>query len=534
MKKSQVLAALALAFALGVVAPVLSTTNTASAFTVADASARVEGKATLTDVKNAVASVRADQTYKNMMNLRDQLNLLADGTYADFEIDGTNHLPVVYNNVWNAIHAINAKALESLPEEKNFVKMIENILPVAENMGSNNEAKTAVYQVMAPIFAAIANRDDAAFVKALQAYNIRFNVSFNTTVENKISDYIYGSTNEVQANFNAIFGAAYGGDPYTAYLNLYNAVEDAKEAKDKYVNGEKALKAAFDAPGVLSVPAGHDHYVVIINQYCDAAGNSTLNNGNNMSLQYLADTAKDAGYMNRYNEWLVVDTKVQGAEKSMMNADNNYNYDLVMQIAQAIKTATLNTMQTPEQIAQSLVGYTGSTESGINTIWSEDKIVSVTGKLDPNTTFVKAKASDKKVAAFGSDKYAMYDIDLVDKDGNKVTFEGSVMVTIKVPNGIEGSKSSIYYVDNDGKVSKITARYENGNMVFTTNHFSLYAIVEDNGKNLAITAPGTGVVAGTDGSASTTVAMVAGVATALTAAGAGVVAYRNARRSTRK
>ncbi len=48
------------------------------------------------------------------------------------------------------------------------------------------------------------------------------------------------------------------------------------------------------------------------------------------------------------------------------------------------------------------------------------------------------------------------------------------------------------------------------------------------------TAPDTGILADAEGNASTTVAMVAGVATALTAAGAGVVAYRNARRSTRK
>lgn len=47
-------------------------------------------------------------------------------------------------------------------------------------------------------------------------------------------------------------------------------------------------------------------------------------------------------------------------------------------------------------------------------------------------------------------------------------------------------------------------------------------------------APDTGIVADADSNASSTVAMVAGVATALTAAGAGVVAYRNARRSTRK
>ncbi len=44
-------------------------------------------------------------------------------------------------------------------------------------------------------------------------------------------------------------------------------------------------------------------------------------------------------------------------------------------------------------------------------------------------------------------------------------------------------------------------------------------------------APDTGILSNTEASASTTLAMVAGIATALTAAGAGVVAYRNARRA---
>lgn len=47
-------------------------------------------------------------------------------------------------------------------------------------------------------------------------------------------------------------------------------------------------------------------------------------------------------------------------------------------------------------------------------------------------------------------------------------------------------------------------------------------------------APDTGILSNTEASASTTLAMVAGIATALTAAGAGVVAYRNACRSSRK
>ena len=117
-------------------------------------------------------------------------------------------------------------------------------------------------------------------------------------------------------------------------------------------------------------------------------------------------------------------------------------------------------------------------------------------------------------------------------DVNEVTPTGEVTVTVKVQGDINGAKSNIYHVDENGKVQLVKSSYKDGVMTFTTSHFSLYAIVEDNGTNL--TTPDTGALFGTEGSASTTVAMVAGIATALTAAGAGVVAYRNARRSSRK
>ncbi len=52
--------------------------------------------------------------------------------------------------------------------------------------------------------------------------------------------------------------------------------------------------------------------------------------------------------------------------------------------------------------------------------------------------------------------------------------------------------------------------------------------------NKTPTTPGTGIVSTAEGSASTTISIVAGLATALTALGAGVVAYRNARRSGEK
>ena len=76
-----------------------------------------------------------------------------------------------------------------------------------------------------------------------------------------------------------------------------------------------------------------------------------------------------------------------------------------------------------------------------------------------------------------SDKNAVFDITMV-KDGAAVQPNGKVTVRIPVPSGFDPAKCMVYHVNTEtGKLEKMNARYENGFMVFETDHFSYYAIV---------------------------------------------------------
>jgi len=66
---------------------------------------------------------------------------------------------------------------------------------------------------------------------------------------------------------------------------------------------------------------------------------------------------------------------------------------------------------------------------------------------------------------------SVYDISLL-KDGAEVQPDGNV--TVKIPCDIEGAK--VYRVENDNTLTDMNAVYENGYLVFTTDHFSVYVV----------------------------------------------------------
>ena len=75
-----------------------------------------------------------------------------------------------------------------------------------------------------------------------------------------------------------------------------------------------------------------------------------------------------------------------------------------------------------------------------------------------------------------SEKLAdLYDIYLT-KDG--VTIQPDEPATVKIPTDSQNAK--VYRIENNGTKTDMNAVYDNGYMVFTTNHFSLYAIVIPN------------------------------------------------------
>ena len=76
------------------------------------------------------------------------------------------------------------------------------------------------------------------------------------------------------------------------------------------------------------------------------------------------------------------------------------------------------------------------------------------------------------------DKVTAWDIVLT-VDGVETQPEGRVTVRIPVPVGYNAEKCKVYHIDPEtGKLTDMNARVENGYFVFTTDHFSIYSVVE--------------------------------------------------------
>ncbi len=56
--------------------------------------------------------------------------------------------------------------------------------------------------------------------------------------------------------------------------------------------------------------------------------------------------------------------------------------------------------------------------------------------------------------------------------------EGEIQLSIAVPEGMDGTKTRVWYIDN-GALVDMEATYENGYLVFTTNVFGSFAIAEN-------------------------------------------------------
>ena len=79
---------------------------------------------------------------------------------------------------------------------------------------------------------------------------------------------------------------------------------------------------------------------------------------------------------------------------------------------------------------------------------------------------------------FGEVSSAVYDINAY-KDGEKVQPNGKVTVRIPIPDGFDASRLAVCYVNAETKqVTKLPMEIIDGYVVFQTDHFSYYAIIE--------------------------------------------------------
>jgi len=508
MKKSQALAALALAFALGlgVVAPVANTVISGTTYA---AETRAVESATEAQVADAIAKIEAYDTYKRFAAVIDAVDY-----YKTEKVISNGRTISEVTNETGLITAINTAIKTVTGETKNYSTLntaltkaqevakyteYNNLYTLLEEKDANINATTLLSDIRA-----IDNSDDTN--EALEDIDTNSVADLRNFVNNT------WALKDTYVKYAALIAAVNDGTEYnnfrTTMVNALNNVQTWKGDDEDAVVDAAAYDAAKNANPVDSLIALV--YDTNTSKYVDTAVKGTTQYAALYDAVEAASTALEDG-----------DYKGE----SLANQGVIDNLNTLLEDASDVvpgEKVSLDDLSAP----------TSDPTTPTNaTITSADGAVSVTGKLDATKVTLISTKSDKKVSAFGDAKYAMWDIALVDENGAPAKFEGSLMVKIKLPEGFNGKRSSVYHVSDDLKTTnKVAATTENGYMVFTVDHFSLYAIVEDGG----IEAPITGVLAGAEGNASTTVAMVAGVATALTAAGAGVVAYRNARRSTRK
>ena len=77
-----------------------------------------------------------------------------------------------------------------------------------------------------------------------------------------------------------------------------------------------------------------------------------------------------------------------------------------------------------------------------------------------------------EVSGFDSLNYKAFDIKLKDTNGRYVQPEGKVLVTFATDQSVE----NVYYVDSEGNLHPIEFTQKNGEIIFETNHFSIYAM----------------------------------------------------------
>ena len=101
-------------------------------------------------------------------------------------------------------------------------------------------------------------------------------------------------------------------------------------------------------------------------------------------------------------------------------------------------------------------------------------------------TEVSVIVSDEEINAnivFGDEfeNYKAFDISLV-ADGEKVQPKGYVTVKLPIPEGFNADSTVVYYVDDSGNKTKLESTTENGYIVFETNHFSEYVLVDESSR----------------------------------------------------
>ena len=149
--------------------------------------------------------------------------------------------------------------------------------------------------------------------------------------------------------------------------------------------------------------------------------------------------------------------------------------DVTEDVTEKIPPATESTEETAK---------TAEPENTLPSITDEKIGVTVSGNLPEGAALfadVLSSGNDyDRTKAILSDKavrFSLYDINLQDAAGTSIQPDGTVEVSLPLPDGYSANVA-VYRVEDDDALTKLESRTEDGRILFRTEHFSLYAIAE--------------------------------------------------------
>lgn len=107
----------------------------------------------------------------------------------------------------------------------------------------------------------------------------------------------------------------------------------------------------------------------------------------------------------------------------------------------------------------------------------KDEDTNVTIDFAKNVLPGGAKFTIKAASDYTTDEQTAFDITIT-KDNAEIQPDGSVKVTIPVPEKFKNKTELYVYHIEDGKYVLVNSKLENGNIVFETDHFSIFVISE--------------------------------------------------------
>ncbi len=334
-----------------------------------------------------------------------------------------------------------------------------------------------------------------------QTYTVTFDSNGGSSVPSQTVNY-GGLVTEPSAPHKDgfVFGGWYCDQAFTSPYNFCNPVYSSFTLYAKWVASGETCTVTFDADGKIT-------QVVVVKGTPVEKPADPVKDGftftcwtlNGLPYNFNAPVNSDITLCANF----VVGSYEQNGQETVVNVDNSSIADAVKDASEAGSdtfvlidasglTGTEIVSISTSALQTALDEMSSKGISKVNILLPQGSFVldsaaisSILNGLGESVSFVieradASKLSDAQAEAAGD--RPVYEISIRDGDKAITSFGGSkiqVALAYDLKEGEDASKICVWYIDSDGKVQTIDATYENGYVIFDTDHASLFAVGYD-------------------------------------------------------